>query len=381
MLVCNMKFSKSAFTLNTSKCLIPPLILDIYWQGGIGDTLKKKQSMTGGIKKKKHPKSRKSSCCIRRKNDSDKSTLSKQMYHSVCSSENSPHQEIINFLDPLHDTNQQMEQNTNWYQSYVEDNQHLQQHCNQDVLESSRNLSHHNDPFKCQEPSLNIGCENDNQQKEYDQLLYQHQLLRKSKKDLSQENNETPNQKIYDLDQNILEKEIDLNIPNIQEISSESNAKSSLKQQASSRKVFDLSTQTELELEFRASHYLTAWKRKYLAGKLNLTERQVRVWFQNKRMRLKSDSKTSKRKRIQHPSPSSAHAVPFSSYQPDITNNYTQASRETFTIKSFQENFYELNQINHQYSTNYAHGSKNSQCNLGICKDPLWANVSNLTHI
>ena len=54
-----------------------PLILDNYWQGGICDTLKKKQSITSGIKKKKHPKSRNSQTCIRRKNDSDKCTVSK----------------------------------------------------------------------------------------------------------------------------------------------------------------------------------------------------------------------------------------------------------------------------------------------------------------
>lgn len=357
-----------------------PLILDNYWQGGICDTLKKKQSITSGIKKKKHPKSRKSPSCIRRKNDSDKCTVSKQMYHSVCSSKHSLDQKMIFFPNPFHDTNQQMKQNTNYYQMYAEDNQHLQQHGNQYVLESSRNLPHQNVPFKYQESKLNIGCENNNQQKEYDQLLYQHQFLSKMKKELSQENHENPNHKIYELDQNIFEKEIDLNIPNIQEISSESNAKSSLKQQASSRKVFDQSTQIELELEFRVSHYLTAWKRKYLAGKLNLTERQVRVWFQNKRMRLKSDGKTSKRKRIPLPSPV-AHAVSFSSYHPDITNNYTQASGETSTMKSFQGNFYELNQINHQYPTNHMHGSNNSQGNLGTYTEPLWANVSNLTHI
>ena len=366
-----MKISNSAYTIKTSKCLISPLILDVYWQGGICYTLEKKQSITGGIKKKKH--SRKSSCCIRRKRDSDRN-------HPVCSTKHSPDQEIFHFQDPLHDTNQQMEQNTNWHQSYAEDNQHLQQHGNQYILESSLNFPHQNVSFKCQESKLNIGCENNNQQKEYDQLLYQHQLLRKTKKELSQENNEKPNCKIYELDQNILEKEIDLNIPNIQEISSESNAKSSLKQQASSRKVFDQSTQIELELEFRVSHYLTAWKRKYLARKLNLTERQVRVWFQNKRMRLKSDGKTSKRKRIQLSSPI-AHAVSFPSYQPDIINNYTQASGETSTIKSFQGNFYEQNQTNHQYLTNHMHGSNNSQCNLETNKESLWANVPNLTHI
>ncbi|XP_057290213.1 homeobox protein mab-5-like [Hydractinia symbiolongicarpus] len=45
------------------------------------------------------------------------------------------------------------------------------------------------------------------------------------------------------------------------------------------RKVFEQSTQLQLEMEFRSSSYLTSWKRQDLSEKLNLSERQVRVWF------------------------------------------------------------------------------------------------------
>lgn len=61
------------------------------------------------------------------------------------------------------------------------------------------------------------------------------------------------------------------------------------------RKVFSQFAQRELETEFQRSPYLTAWKRQQLAQKLNLTERQVRVWFQNRRMRNKNDEKNRKK--------------------------------------------------------------------------------------
>jgi len=64
---------------------------------------------------------------------------------------------------------------------------------------------------------------------------------------------------------------------------------------ASTRKVFSHSTQVELETAFRISPYLTAWKRQCLSQKLGLTERQVRVWFQNRRMRIKSEQRHQRR--------------------------------------------------------------------------------------
>lgn len=53
------------------------------------------------------------------------------------------------------------------------------------------------------------------------------------------------------------------------------------------RKVFDPCIQWQLEREFRESPYLAAWQRKALSEQLAITERQVRVWFQNRRMRDK----------------------------------------------------------------------------------------------
>lgn len=56
------------------------------------------------------------------------------------------------------------------------------------------------------------------------------------------------------------------------------------------RTAFTSSQLNRLKVEFEKCKYLTGEKRQYLANELNLNESQIKIWFQNKRAKIKKSS-------------------------------------------------------------------------------------------
>lgn len=56
------------------------------------------------------------------------------------------------------------------------------------------------------------------------------------------------------------------------------------------RTAFTSSQLNRLKNEFEKCKYLTGEKRQYLANELNLNESQIKIWFQNKRAKIKKSS-------------------------------------------------------------------------------------------